>query len=177
MPAAHVDIDIGDADAVDQQRAFALDELDRVAGERLQVRGQAALGLAHQVGDVVVGALGAADQPAVTGVHPAFVQANLGAVLDLLEDVGPGLVDEGDPVVDQHLGTHVRVAARHRRRRVDDGGDIGFDQRIGGDAVQIQDVEHHDVAGADPAQQSVDVPVDPGSAGEARPGGVSGEQP
>ena len=176
MAAAQVHVDFGDADAVDQQGAFALDELDCVAGECLQVSGQAALGLAHQVGDVVVGAFGAADQPAVTGVHPAFVEANLGAVLDLLEDVGPGLVNEGDPVVDQHLGPHVRVAARDGRRGVDDGGDVGFYQRIGGNAVQIQDVEHHDVAGADPAQQSVDVPVHPCGAGEAGPGNVTGEK-
>ena len=176
MPAAQVDVDVGDADTVDQQRAFAFDELNCVAGECLQMSGQAALGLPHQVGDVVVGAFGAADQPTVTGVHPAFVEANLGAVLDLLEDVGPGLVDQGDPVVDQHLGPDVRVAARDGRRGVDDGGDVGFHQRVGGDAVQVQDVEHHDVAGADPAQQSVDVPVHPSGAGETRPGDVTCEK-
>ncbi len=41
------------------------------------MRRQSALGLAHQVGDVVVGALGAADQPTVSGIYPAFVQADL----------------------------------------------------------------------------------------------------
>ncbi len=35
MPAAQVDVDIGDADTVDQQRALAFDELNGVAGKGL----------------------------------------------------------------------------------------------------------------------------------------------
>ena len=89
VPAVQVDVDVGDADAVDQQRALAADELDRVARERLQVSDQAALGLVHQVVDLVVGALGAEDQPAVAGVHAAVVQAHRAPSLTFLKTSGP----------------------------------------------------------------------------------------
>ena len=121
----------------------------------------------HQIVDLVVGALGAVAIAPVARVDAAVVQPDLGAVLDLLEDVRPGLVDEGDAVGDEHLGAEVRVAARDRRRGVDDGGDAGFDERVGGDPVEVERVEDDDVAGADAAQQSVDVAVDAGGTGDA----------
>ena len=169
MPAADVDVDVGDADAVDQQRALTADELDRVAGERLEVSHQAALGLVHQFVDLVVGALGAEDQPAVAGVHAALVESHACAVLDLLEDLGPGLVDQRDAVGDEHLRPEVGVAAGDRRRRVDDRGDVGLDERVRGDPVQVQSVDDDDVTRGDSPQQPIDVAVNPGGAGDARP--------
>ncbi len=65
MAAMEIDIDIGNADAVDEQRALAADELDGVTGERLEVSDQTALGLVHQFVDLVVGSLGAEGEPAV----------------------------------------------------------------------------------------------------------------
>ena len=169
MAAMEVDVDVGDADAVDQQRAFTADELDGVARERLEVSDQTALGLVHQFVDLVVGPLGAVDEPAVACVHAAVVQPDPGAVLDALEHLGAGLVDQRDAVVHQHLGPQIGVAAGDRRRCVDHGGDIGFDQRVGGDAVEIQRVDHHDVPGSDAPQQPIDVAVHTGRAGDARP--------
>ena len=168
MAAVQVDVDVGNADAVDQQRALAADELDGVARERLEVSDQAALGLVHQLVDLVVGALGAEGEPAVAGVHAAVVQPDPRAVLDLLEDLGAGVVDQGDAVVDQHLGPEVGVAAGDRRRGVDHGRDVGFDQGVRGDAVQVQRVDDHDVAGSDAPQEPIDVAVNPGGAGDAR---------
>ena len=115
MAAVDVDVDVGDADAVDQQRALAADELDRVAGERFQMRDQTGLGIVHEVGDLFVAAFDTVDQPAITGIHATVVQADLGAVLDLLEDLRPGAVEEGDVVGHQHLGAQVRVAPGDRR--------------------------------------------------------------
>ena len=122
----------------------------------------------HHLVDLVVGALGAENQPAVTGVHGAVVQANPCAVLHLLEDLGTGLVDQRDAVGDQHLGPQIGIAPGDRRRRVDDTGDAGFDQRVGGDPVEIQRVHDDDVAGADAPQQPIDVAVHTGGAGDAR---------
>ena len=169
VAAMEVDVDVGDADAVDQQRAFTADELDGVARECLEVGDQATLGLVHQFVDLVVGPLGAADEPAVACVHAAVVQPDSGAVLDALEHLGAGLVDQRDAVVHQHLGPQIGIAAGDRRRRVDHGGDIGFDQRVRGDAVEIQRVDHHDVSGSDAPQQPIDVAVHTGRAGDARP--------
>ena len=176
VAATQFDIDVGDADSVDQQRTLATDELNGVARERFQMGDQSALGFLHQLGDLFVGALGAEDQSTVTDVHTAVVEADFGPVFDLLEDVGAGLVDQGDAVGQQHLGAQVGIAARHRGRRVDDGGDLGVDERVGGDPVQIQHVEHRDVTGAYPAQQPVDVAVDPGGPDDTRPRGIAGQQ-
>ena len=169
VPAVDVDVDVGNADAVDQQWALTADELDRVARERLEVSHQAALGLVHQFVDLVVGALGAEDQPAVAGVHAALVHAHACAVLDLLEHLGTGLVDQRDAVGDEHLRPEVGIAAGDRRRRVDDRGDVGLDERVRGDPVQIQSVDDDDVTGRDSPQQPIDVAVNPGGAGDARP--------
>ena len=99
------------------------------------------------------------------------------AVLDLLEDLGAGLVDERDVVGDEHLGAEVRVAARDRRRGIDDGGHPGLDERVGGDAVEVQGVEHDDVARIDAAKQSIDVAVDAGGTRDAWAGaGITREQ-
>ena len=138
---------------------------------------QAALGLVHQVGDVLVGALGAANQPAVARrTRRLRSRRILEPSLIFLKMSGAGLVDQGDTVGHQHLGPQVGIAARDRRRCVDDGGDVGVDERVGGDPVQVQHVEDHDVAGADPPQQSVDVAVHPGGADDTRPRGIAGQQ-
>ena len=59
VAAVEVDVDVRDADAVDEQRALTADELDGVAGEGLQVCDQTTLGLVHQLVDLMVGALAA----------------------------------------------------------------------------------------------------------------------
>src|SRR3984957_323441 len=176
VTAAQLDVDVGNADPVDQQRALASDELNGVAGERFQVGNQSTLGFLHQLGDFFIGALDAADQSPVPGVYATVVEAHFRAVFDLLENVGTRLIDEGDTVGQQHLGPQVRVAARHRRGCVDDGGDLGVDESIGRDPVQVQDVEDGDIAGAHAPQQPVDVAVDPGGADNAGPRGIAGQQ-
>ena len=169
VAAVDVDVDVGDAHTVDQQRALATDELDGVAGERFQMRDQTGLGIVHEVGDFFVAAFDTVDQPAIAGVHAAAVQADLGAVLDLLEDLGAGAVDERDVVGHQHLGAQVGVAPGDRRRGVDHAGDPGVDQCVGGHAVQIEDVDDDYVARADAAQKAIDVAVDAGGARHSRP--------
>ena len=46
-----------------------------------------------------------------------------------------------------------------------DGGDAGLHQGVGGDPVEVQRVDDDDVAGADAAQQAIDVAVDAGGTG------------
>jgi hypothetical protein len=97
------------------------------------------------------------------------VQPNPCAVLHLLEDLGAHLVDEHHAVGDEHLRPEVRVAARDRRGRIDDGGDVGVDERVGGDPVEVERVDDDDVAGADAAKKAVDVAIDAGRTGHAGP--------
>ena len=168
MPMGQVDVDVGNADAVDQQWALAPDELDGVAREGFQVGDQAPLGFLHQFVDISVGAFGAQGQAAVTGIQPAFVDPDSGAVFDLLEDVVAGLVDQGDAVGDQDLGAEVGVAAGDRGRGVDHGSHVRLDEGVGGDAIEVLRVHHGDVTGAEAAQQFVDVAVNAGGARDTR---------
>ncbi len=164
MPVAQVQIDVGDADAVDEQRALRADELDGVARERFEVVDEPGPRLDHAVGDLDVGLLVPLDEQLLPRVHAALVHPDLRAVLDLLEDLGADVVDEHDVVRDDHLGTEIRVPARDRRGRVDHRGDARFDERVGGDAVEVDGIEDDHVTGTDPAQQFRGVPVDPGNA-------------
>ena len=122
----------------------------------------------HQVGDFLVGALDAVRQPAITGVDAAVVHPHFGAVLDLLEDLRAGVVDQNDVVGDQNLRPQVGVAAGNRRRRVDHPDHAGIHERVRGRPVEVKNVEHRDIAGPHPPQQAVDVAVDPGVSRDAR---------
>jgi hypothetical protein len=169
VAAVEVDVDVRDADAVDEQRALAADEFDGVARECLEVRDQPALGLVHQLVDLVVGAFGARDQASVTGVDTAVVQPHPVAVLDLLEDLRAGFVDQRDAVRHQHLRPEIGVAPGDGRGRVDHTCHPGLDQGVGGDPVEIERVDDHDVTGADTPQQAIDVAVHASGAGDSRP--------
>ena len=100
----------------------------------------------------------------IAGVDTAGVQPDLGAVLDLLEDLGPGVVDQCDPVADENLGSQIGVAPGYRCRGVDDPGDVGRHERVRGGPIEIQHIDDDDVAGLDPVQEPVDVPFHPGGA-------------
>ena len=79
------------------------------------------------------------------------------------------------PGVDEDLGPEVGEPPRDRRGGVDDRRDLGGDERVGGGAVEVELVEHGDVAALQAAQQGVGVPVDAGDAGDPRqlgPGAV-----
>ncbi len=104
VPVLQVHVDIGDADTVDEQRAFRTDEFDGVAGERLEVVDQPGLGLDHPIGDLRLGLLLPPGSAAVPRRRHRFVEADLRAVLDLLEQVGAGVVDQCDTAGDEHFG-------------------------------------------------------------------------
>jgi hypothetical protein len=70
----------------------------------------------------------------------------------------------------------IGIAARYRGGCVDDGGDLGVDERIGGDPVEVQHIEDRDVTGAHPSQQSVDVAIDSGGTDDTGPRRVAGQK-
>ena len=161
-------VDVGHADAVDQQWGLAPNELDRVAGEGFQVIDEPRLGLDHHVGDLVLVERGAAREASLTDEHLAVVDPEFRAVLDSLEHLGSDLVDEDDPGADEHLRSEVGVAPADGAGRIDHGDDIGLDQCVGGDAVEVDLVEDGDVARSDSVEEAAGVLVDPGDTGHAR---------
>ena len=112
--------------------------------------GQARAGLAELVGDRLGGLGEAAGDLLVAEVDPAVVQAHRGAVADPAQHALADVVDERDPGVGEDLRAEVRVAPRDRRRDVDDPGHPGVDERVRRRAVEVDLVDHRDVAAARP---------------------------
>ncbi len=87
---------------------------------------------------------------------------------------GPGvLVNNGVTRTDEAGPDIFKKVKDGARIRLYDGGVYAGDRRL---VRGTERTEHDDVAGADPAQQSVDVPVDAGGADDSGPVGVSGKQ-
>ena len=72
----------------------------------------------------------------------------------------PGRVEQRDTSPHDPDRAPVRVAPRDRLRRVDDRGDAGLDQAVGGDAIEVDVVDHRDVAGHEPPDHVFRAPVD-----------------
>src|SRR6202035_4151094 len=87
VASIHLDIDVRDADSVNEPRTFAANKLNRVAGQGPEMRDESAFGLVHQLGDLMVTALGPNDQSPVPRIHRPVAYAYPSAVLDLLEDL------------------------------------------------------------------------------------------
>ena len=180
LAAGQVDLHVRHADAVEQHRALAPHELDGVGGEGLELVGQPRLGLDQRVGHGVGGLRDTLGEHLLARVENAVVQAHPGAVLDGMQDLGADRVDQRDAGVDEDLRPQVGEAPGDRGSGVDDRGHVRGDQRVGGRPVQVDLVEHGDVAGPQPPQQRAGVPVDPrdtGDPGQLGPGAMqqSGE--
>ena len=78
------------------------------------------------------------------------------------------VVDERDARVQQRFGAEVGEPPGDRGRGVDHADHLGGDERLRGAAVEVERVEHGDVARPDPAQQVVGAAVHPGDTGDAR---------
>src|SRR6185295_14410234 len=88
-----------------------------VAGERLELVGEARLGLDERVGDGLDVLSEAAGELELPGVDDAFVQADPAAVFDLEQGLGADVVDQRDAGVDEDLRPEVGKTPGDRRRR------------------------------------------------------------
>ena len=155
-------------DAAGQQVGLLAHVGDRVLGElgqRLVDPLALLLQLAFQ--------LGAAEDPAaqhllVADQHRAAVDPQPVAVFEQLEEAGAGGVDEADPLPRQHQRAGVGVLAVGGGRGVEDRGDAGFDQLLGGDAVDVDVVDDGDVAGPQALDQVLGPLAQPGRAFDRR---------
>ena len=87
------------------------------------------------------------------------------AVRDLVEELAARHVDQANASADEEERAGVRVAARVRRRDVDDDADARLDQLLGRDAVEIGVVDDRDVVGVQPADELLRPLAEPGGAG------------
>ena len=86
-------------------------------------------------------------------------------VRDLVEELAARHVDQADAAADEEERAWVRVAARVRRRDVDDDADARLDELLGRDAVEVGVVDDRDVVGVQPADELLRPLAEPRRAG------------
>ena len=140
---------------------LAIHVLHGVGRERLELRGQPRLRFGHQGGDRLGVLRGALRDRLLTDADGVAVDADLHALLDGGEDLGADVVQQHDAVRDEQIRAEVRVTPGDARLRVDDGGDLGRHERLGRDPVEVDMVDHRDVAGVEPPHESLGSAVQP----------------
>ena len=149
LAICQVHLHVGNPDPVEEHPALPPHELDRVGSERLQLVGQPRLGLDERVGHRVRGLRDALGEHLLPGVEHPFVHTHPDAVLDRVQDLGTDRVDQRDPGVDEDRGPKLGKRPGSRGG-VDDRHDLRGDQRVGGRPVEIDLIEHRDVARPQP---------------------------
>ena len=150
LAVGQVHLHVGNPDAVEEHPALPPHELDGVGRERLQLVGQPRLGLDERVGHRVRGLRDAVGEHLLPGVEHPLVHTHPDAVLDRVQHLGTDRVDQRDPGVDEDLRPQVGEASGDRGGGVDDRHDLRGDQRVGGRPVEIDLIEHRDVARPQP---------------------------
>ena len=84
-----------------------------------------------------------------------------------------GHVDERDAGFDEQQRAEVRVGAARGRPAVDDSGDLGGDQLLGGDPVDVEVVDQRDVAWHEMLHEQLRAPPGTHGPGDGRCGGAA----
>lgn len=150
--------------SVEEQVLLAAQELGAVVGEALQLGAQPAAGAPHLGADQLRGHFAPGRDERVAGVQHACVDADVGAVLEPVEDLRAGVVHHEDPGLHQSFGSEVGEAARHHGAAVHHRDHAGVDQRLRGVAVHVEVVEDRDVTDVQATEEAGRAPVDPGGA-------------
>ncbi len=161
LAVGQIHLHVRNPDPVEEHPPLPPHELDRVGRERLQLVGQPRLGLDERIGHRVRGLRDTLGEHLLPRVEHPVVHTHPDAVLDRVQHLGTDRVDQRDPGVDEDLRAQVGETPGDRGGRVDDRHHVRGDQRVGGRPVQIELVEHRDVARPQPPQQRAGVPVDP----------------
>jgi hypothetical protein len=161
---------LGHPNPVKNERPLTPKKLDGVGGESLKLSGQPSLGLDHEVGDGLDGLLGTAPNFLVPEKNAPFMQADLAALLDGTQDLGPNPVNEHDPGTDNDLGPKVGKPPRDRGRSIDHTSDLGLDESVGGSPIEIDLVKNDDVPRPDPPKKIPSSSINPRDTGGPRPG-------
>ena len=157
--AVEVGANVGDADAVQQQVTLATQVLHGVRGERLELYGEAGPGLGHRELDTLCRLYLAGRHHSIACIQVRAIEPDDVAFLDVGEHGRTDPVDQCDALRHQDLGPEIRVAAADARRRVHDGDHAAFDERLGGDAIEVDVIDDRDVARAQPLGELLRSPV------------------
>ena len=147
VPAAELRLDRRQLDRLERQLRLALDVLEGVHGEPLELAADRGARPVHGGLDLVGGERVAAGDQLVATPDLGALDTNLLALAQAVEHVLTGSVDERDAGLHHPDRTAVWIPPRDRFTRVHDRGHPRLDEPVGGDAVEIPVVDHGDVAG------------------------------
>ena len=166
MPAAELRLDRRQLDRLERQLRLALDVLEGVHGEPLELAADRGARRVHGGLDLVGGErVPGGDQLVATPDLGAF-DTNLLALAQAVEHVLTGSVDERDAGLHDANRAAVRVAARDRLTGVHDRGYAGSDEPFRGDPVEVPMVDDGDVARLEPLHEVLGPAVDASRAGQ-----------
>ena len=161
LAVGQIHLHVRNPDPVEEHPPLTPHELDRVGRERLQLVSQPRLGLDERIGHRIRGLRDTLGEHLLPRVEHPLVHTHPDAVLDRVQHLGTDRVDQRDPRVDEDLRPQVGETPGDRRGRVDDRHHGRGDQRVRGRPIEIDLIEHRDVARPQPPQQRAGVPVDP----------------
>jgi hypothetical protein len=152
--------DVGHADSVDEEVTLAFDVFHRVRGERLDLDGQPGPRLDHRGLDGFDRLHVALADRLVVEVDDALVHPDQVAVLDPLEQLGGGVVDERHPGVDDDLRAQVGVTATDTRGDVDHACHSARDKRLRAHPVNVNVIDNRDFPRPETLGQPLGPPID-----------------
>ena len=165
VPVAEARLERREVDPLGQQPPLLAQVAQRVVGELLQRLGDAALLLGERAGELVLLERAAGREAGAVPEEARAANGQLLAVRELVEEVGVVDVDQADAAADEQQRPRVRIAARLRRRDVDDDADARLDELLGRDAVEVGVVDDRDVVGVQPADELLRPLAEPRRAG------------
>ena len=154
-----------EVDPLGQQPALLAEIPQRVVREVLQSLGDAALLLGQRSGQLVLVERAARGEARAVPEEARAADGQPLTVRDLLEELAVGDVDQAHAAADEEQRPGVRIAARLRRRDVDDDAHARLDELLGGDAVDVGVVDDRDVVRAEPAHELLRPLAEPRRAG------------
>ena len=167
VTALEVGLERWDLERLEQEVRLALDVLQRVDRESLELAADRRARLDHRRFDLGRLADGARGDELVTAPDLALGgDAEDVTLLDPVEHVGADAVDQRHARLEQADRAAVRVAPGDRIVGVDDRADARLDQRVGGDAVDVGVGDERDLTGLEPLDQVLGAAVDPRGSGD-----------
>ena len=168
VPAAELRLDRRQLDRLERQLRLALDVLEGVHREPLELAADRGTRRVHGGLDLVGGDRVAGGDQLVAAPDLGAVDANLLALVQAVEHVLTGTVDKRDAGLDHSDRPAVRVPARDRFAGVHDRAHARSDEAFGGDPVEIAVVDHGDVARLQALHEVLGPPVDANRSGHGR---------
>ena len=155
MPVAEARPKLRHLQAVGQERGLLAQVQQRVFGEGLERLAHTAALLGERARELVDLALAPCGKARAVSIEAGAPNDDRLAVLDLLEELGAGGIDQANPSLDERQRAGIRIVAGRRRRHVHDHAHPALEQLLGRDQVEVGVVDDRDVVGPETPDEAL----------------------